>query len=133
MADVDDKVTLDLSEVEHRAGKLGGGGQLWEPCTKTDIRRRVMAMDYVNAIHWDQRSSAETKFGDIVAPQSMAVALDYGHGVRGGVRRSSGSRTRRLGAARLCTRLSVKPRPRPRCPSSPRSCGDRTGPARPHR
>ena len=71
---------LDLSDVEHRVGKLVGGGQLWEPCAKSDIRRWVMAMDYVNPIHWDQKFASQTKFGDIVAPQSMAVALDYGHG-----------------------------------------------------
>ena len=83
MADVDDTVTMDISDVEHRVGKLVGGGQLWEPCNKTDIRRWVMAMDYVNPIHWDQRFAAETKFKDIVAPQSMAVSLDYGHGTQG--------------------------------------------------
>jgi acyl dehydratase len=59
---------------------LVGGGQLIEPCAKSDIRRWVMAMDYVNPLHWDQRFAAETKFGDVIAPQSIAVALDYGHG-----------------------------------------------------
>ena len=44
---------LDLSDVEHRVGQLIGGGQLSEPCNKTDIRRWVMAMDYVNPLHWD--------------------------------------------------------------------------------
>lgn len=71
---------MDLSDVDHRVGQLVGGGQLWEPCAKSDIRRWVMAMDYVNPIHWDQEFARETKFGDIIAPQSMAVALDYGHG-----------------------------------------------------
>lgn len=73
-------VQLDLSDVDHRVGKPIGGGQLWEPCNKTDIRRWVMAMDYVNPLHWDQTFAEKTKFGDIIAPQSMAVALDYGHG-----------------------------------------------------
>jgi acyl dehydratase len=78
---VEDKpVTMDLSDVDHRVGKLIGGGQLWEPCAKSDIRRWVMAMDYNNPLHWDQRFARETKFGDLIAPQSMAVALDYGHG-----------------------------------------------------
>jgi acyl dehydratase len=80
MADSEAVVKLDLSDVEHRLGKRVGGGQLWEPCNKTDIRRWVMAMDYVNPLHWDQRFARETQFGDIIAPQSMAVALDYGHG-----------------------------------------------------
>jgi acyl dehydratase len=71
---------LDLSDVDHRVGKLVGGGQLWEPCNKTDIRRWVMAMDYVNPLHWDQEFAQNSKFGDIIAPQSMAVSLDYGHG-----------------------------------------------------
>lgn len=78
----DQAVTLDLSDVEHRVGKLVGGGQLWEPCNNTDIRRWVMAMDYVNPLHWDQDFGRQSKFGEIIAPQSMAVALDYGHGVQ---------------------------------------------------
>lgn len=73
-------VQLDLSDVEHRVGKLIGGGQLWEPCAPTDIRRWVMAMDYVNPIHWDTEFARASKFGGLIAPQSMAVALDYGHG-----------------------------------------------------
>jgi len=76
----DTHLGIDLSDVEWRLGQLVGGGQLWEPCNKTDIRRWVMAMDYVNPIHWDQRLAEKTKFGDIIAPQSMCVALDYGHG-----------------------------------------------------
>ncbi len=74
--------TLDLSDVDHRVGKLVGGGQLWDPCTKIDIRRWVMAMDYANPIHWDEEFARESKFGGLVAPQSIAVSLDYGHGVQ---------------------------------------------------
>ena len=71
---------LDLSDVDHRVGKPIGGGQLWDPCSSSDIRRWVMAMDYPNPLHWDQEFARESKFGGIVAPQSIAVALDYGHG-----------------------------------------------------
>jgi len=71
---------LDISDVEWRLGQKVGGAQLWEPCNRTDIRRWVMAMDYVNPLHWDQRFARETRFGDLIAPQSMIVALDYGHG-----------------------------------------------------
>ena len=71
---------LDLSDVDHRVGQLVGGGQLWDPCSSSDIRRWVMAMDYPNPLHWDEQFARDSKFGGIVAPQSIAVALDYGHG-----------------------------------------------------
>lgn len=80
MLDQDVEATLDLSDVEHRVGQLVGGGQLLEPCNRTDIRRWVMAMDYVNPLHWDSEFGKVSRFGDIIAPQSMAVALDFGHG-----------------------------------------------------
>ena len=73
-------VELDLSDVDHRVGKPIGGGQLWEPCSSSDIRRWVMAMDYPNPLHWDQEFARDSKFGGLIAPQSIAVALDYGHG-----------------------------------------------------
>ena len=73
-------VELDLSDVEPRVGQPVGGGQLWEPCSASDIRRWVMAMDYPNPLHWDQEFARESRYGGIVAPQSIAVALDYGHG-----------------------------------------------------
>ena len=73
---------LDLSDVDHRVGQRCGGGQLWEPCRPSDIRRWVMALDYPNPIHWDEEFAQNTKFGGIIAPQSMAIALDIGHGVQ---------------------------------------------------
>ena len=73
-----DAVTLDLSDVEPRVGQLVGGGQLWEPCTSSDIRRWVMALDYANPLHWDEEFARRSRFGGIVAPQSICVALDYG-------------------------------------------------------
>jgi len=72
---------LDLSDVDHRVGQLVGGGQLWDPCSSSDIRRWVMAMDYPNPLHWDQEFARDSKFGGLIAPQSIAVGLDYGHGV----------------------------------------------------
>ena len=75
-----ESVELDLSDVDHRVGKPIGGGQLWDPCSSSDIRRWVMAMDYPNPLHWDELFARESKFGGIVAPQSIAVGLDYGHG-----------------------------------------------------
>ena len=73
---------LDLADVDHRVGKPVGGGQLWDPCSSSDIRRWVMAMDYANPLHWDEEFARSSKFGGLVAPQSMAVALDYGHGAQ---------------------------------------------------
>ena len=32
---------LDLRDVEPRVGQLVGGGQLYDPCSATDIRRRA--------------------------------------------------------------------------------------------
>ena len=72
---------LDLSDVDHRVGQLVGGGQLWDPCSSSDIRRWVMAMDYPNPLHWDQEFARDSRFGGLIAPQSIAVGLDYGHGV----------------------------------------------------
>ncbi|HSA51346.1 MAG TPA: MaoC family dehydratase N-terminal domain-containing protein [Yinghuangia sp.] len=76
----DKPVELDLTDVDHRVGKPIGGGQLWEPCSKSDIRRWVMAMDYPNPLHWDTEFAESTKYGGLIAPQSIAVGLDYGHG-----------------------------------------------------
>ena len=76
------KVELDLSDVDHRVGKPVGGGQLWDPCTSSDIRRWVMAMDHPNPIHWDEERISHgrpSSGASSSAPQSIAVALDYGH------------------------------------------------------
>jgi acyl dehydratase len=74
------EVKLDLSDVEPRVGKLVGGGQVREPLASSDLRRWVMAMDYPNPVHWDPAFAANSKFGGLVAPQSIAVCMDYGHG-----------------------------------------------------
>ena len=67
------RVEIDVSDVDHRVGKPIGGGQLWDPCSSSDIRRWVMAMDYPNPLHWDERFARDSKFGGLVAPQSIAV------------------------------------------------------------
>ncbi|HTU60998.1 MAG TPA: MaoC family dehydratase N-terminal domain-containing protein, partial [Polyangiales bacterium] len=63
-------VKMDLSDVERRVGQEVGGGELNDPCSSTDIRRWVMAMDYPNPIHWDGGFAKNSKYGGIVAPQS---------------------------------------------------------------
>lgn len=77
-----EKVEMDLRDVKRRVGQEVGGGELIEPCSATDIRRWVMAMDYPNPIHWDHDFAKTSKYGGIVAPQSFAVAMDQGHGAQ---------------------------------------------------
>jgi acyl dehydratase len=76
------EIKMDVSDVDHRVGQLVGGGQQYYPCSHTDIRRWVMAMDYPNPLHWNEEFARESKYGGIVAPQSIAVCLDVGHGVQ---------------------------------------------------
>ena len=78
----DTEVKLDLSDVDPRVGQQVGGGQRWDPCSSSDIRRWVMAMDYPNPIHWDQEFANASKFGGLVAPQSFVACMDIGHGVQ---------------------------------------------------
>ena len=75
------EVQLDLSDVTPRVGQPVGGGQIIPPCSETDIRRWVQALDYPNPIHWHDEFARNSKFGGLVAPQSFAVCMDYGHGV----------------------------------------------------
>jgi acyl dehydratase len=76
----DSPVQMDLSDVDARVGQLVGGGELWAPCSPTDIRRWVMAMDYPNPIHWDEEFARNSKFGGVIAPQSFTVNMDFYHG-----------------------------------------------------
>ena len=71
---------LDTSDLDKWVGKPVVFAELWDPCNATDIRRWVQAMDYPNPIHWDEEAARSSKFGGIVAPQSFAVCMDYGHG-----------------------------------------------------
>ncbi len=75
-----DPVHLDLSDLDQWVGKPVVFAELWDPCSATDIRRWVQAMDYPNPIHWNEEFARASRFGGIVAPQSFAVAMDYGHG-----------------------------------------------------
>ena len=76
----DANAKLDLSDVDKWIGKPVIFAELWDPCNATDIRRWVQAMDYPNPIHWNEEFAVDSRFGGIVAPQSFAVAMDYGHG-----------------------------------------------------
>jgi acyl dehydratase len=75
------RIGLDLSDVDGRVGQWVGGGEMWEPCSRLDIRRWVHAMDYANPVHWDEDFARASEFGGIVAPQSFSICMDYGHGM----------------------------------------------------
>jgi acyl dehydratase len=72
---------FDTSDVDRRVGQLIGGGEHWTPCSPTDIRRWVHAMDYPNPIHWDEEFARASQFKGLVAPQSFMISMDHYHGV----------------------------------------------------
>ena len=72
--------TLDASDLDQHMGVPMEPGELKEPVALNDIRRWVQAMHYPNPLHYDERWAAESRFGSIVAPQSLTVATDTSHG-----------------------------------------------------
>jgi acyl dehydratase len=75
-----DEPTLDVSDLDRWMGVPMEPGELKEPVVLNDIRRWVQAMHYPNPLHYDERWAAESRFGEIVAPQSFTVAMDTSHG-----------------------------------------------------
>lgn len=71
---------LDTSDLDRWMGVPMEPGELKEPVALNDIRRWVQAMHYPNPLHYDERWAAESRFGEIVAPQSFTVACDTSHG-----------------------------------------------------
>ena len=61
-------VQLDLSDLDRWVGKPVVFAEFWDPCSATDIRRWVQAMDYANPLHWDEEFAKKSRFGGIVAP-----------------------------------------------------------------
>jgi hypothetical protein len=80
MLTTEEAVTLDTSDVDQWVGKRVIYAEMIDPCNATDIRRWAQALDYPNPIHWDEGFARASKFAGIVAPQSFAVNMDYGHG-----------------------------------------------------
>jgi acyl dehydratase len=76
----DGKATLDASDLDRYMGVPMEPGELKEPVAVNDIRRWVQAMHYANPLHYDEAWAAESRFGEIVAPQSFTVATDTSHG-----------------------------------------------------
>lgn len=71
---------LDTSDLDRHMGVPMRPGELTEAVGPNDIRRWVQAMHYPNPLHYDARWAAESRFGELVAPQSFAVACDTSHG-----------------------------------------------------
>ena len=72
--------TLDVSDLDRYMGVPMRPGELKEPVALNDIRRWAQAMHYPNPLHYDERWAGESRWGEIVAPQSFTVACDTSHG-----------------------------------------------------
>jgi N-terminal half of MaoC dehydratase len=77
---MNDKATLDCSDIDNYIGKPIQPARLKEPLANNDIRRWAQAMHYPNRLHYEDEFAAASRFGRISAPQSFAVATDDGHG-----------------------------------------------------
>jgi len=76
----EDRPDLDVTDLDRHMGVPIRPGELKEDVTTGDVRRWVQAMHYPNPLHYDERWAAESRFGQIVAPQSFTVATDTSHG-----------------------------------------------------
>ena len=77
---MNDKTTLDCSDIDAYLGKPIQPARLKEPLANNDIRRWAQAMHYPNRLHYEDEFAAASRFGRISAPQSFAVTTDDGHG-----------------------------------------------------
>ncbi len=76
----DGLIPLDTRDVDRWIGKPLGGGRFKDPVATNDIRRWVQGMQNPNPLHFDEEYAAESRFGQVVAPQSFAVCTDTSHG-----------------------------------------------------
>jgi len=76
----EEEVVLDTSHVDPWVGIPLGGGQLKDPVAPNDIRRWAQGMQNPNPLYFDEAVAGESRFGELVAPQSFAVATDDSHG-----------------------------------------------------
>jgi acyl dehydratase len=74
------KLTLDCSDIDNYIGKPMQPARMVEPFANCDIRRWVQAMHYPNRLHYDTMFAMESRFGELIAPQSFPVTMDDGHG-----------------------------------------------------
>jgi len=74
------EVAFDTSPVDEWIGIPLGGGQVKDPVAPNDIRRWAQAMQNPNPIYFNEAVAAQSRFGELVAPQSFAVVTDDSHG-----------------------------------------------------
>ena len=77
-----EKVTLDTTPVDTWVGVPLGGGQMKDPVAPNDIRRWAQGMQNCNPLYYDEdiAQGPDSRFGELVAPQSFAVCTDDSHG-----------------------------------------------------
>ena len=71
---------LDCSDLDNYIGKPMQPARMVEPIANNDIRRWVQAMHYPNLLHYDQMYAAQSRHGQLIAPQSFPVVMDCAHG-----------------------------------------------------
>lgn len=72
--------TLDCSDLDNYIGKPMQPARMVEAVANCDIRRWAQAMHYPNRVHYDSAYALESRFGQLIAPQSFPVTMDDGHG-----------------------------------------------------
>jgi acyl dehydratase len=74
------ELTLDCSDIDQYLGKPIESSPVREPLGNNDIRRWAQAMHYPNLLHYDREYAAQSRWGKLVAPQSLPIIIDDGHG-----------------------------------------------------
>ena len=72
--------TLDCSDLDRYMGKPIQPARMVDPFANCDIRRWAQAMHYPNRLHYDSMFAMQSRFGELIAPQSFPVSMDDGHG-----------------------------------------------------
>lgn len=71
---------FDTTDVDRWLGVPLSGSQMKEPVHVNDIRRWAQGMQNPHPLYFDEEYAAESRFGQIVAPQSFAVCCSDSHG-----------------------------------------------------
>lgn len=72
--------TLDTRHVDPWIGVPLGGGIMKDAVGVNDIRRWAQGMQNANPLYFDDAYASESRFGQIVAPQSFAIVTEDSHG-----------------------------------------------------